>query len=288
MARPDVASLDAAENATRRLAGSKWGERALRAGLAARALVFVLLGYLVVQVAVGALGPPSKSAPANMPGVAEALAARTGQPVILLLSLGLALYAVFSAVDAILHHDDESPSAKRWGDRALSAWGFVMYAAFSAYCFRIAFSSAARTSSAQEERQKTKWSAEVLRWPAGWLWLGLLAGLLLVIAAFLLSRAWRRSFRSRLDRGRMGERTWRAALVLGVVGCVGRAGLFAVVGGCVMSAAIENDPRHGQGVDGSLRLLADSTAGTAVLWPLAMALVCYAAYLFIEAWYRYV
>lgn len=202
--------------------------------------------------------------------------------------IGLALYAVFSAVDAILHHDDESPAAKRWGDRALSAWGFVMYAAFSVYCFHLAAAPAGGPTSAQDQRQKTQWSERVLRWPVGWLWLGLLGVVLLAMAAFLVSRVWRRSFRPRLDRDRMSDVMWRAAIVLGMVGYLGRAGLFAVVGGCVLSAAIENDARHGQGVDGSLRLLADSVAGVVGLWLLAAALVCYGGYVFIEARYRYV
>lgn len=288
MAGSRVAPRQAVEDAAEQLAESRWGDRALRIGMAARGLVFLILGYLVVRVATGALGPPSESAPTSLPGVPEALAARTGPAVIVLLAVGLAFYAVFSAVDAILHHDDECPAAKRWGDRALSAWGFVMYAAFSAYSFHVALSASGGTSSAQDQRQKTRWSAEVLQWPAGWLWLGLLGALLLAMAAFLVSRAWRRSFRPRLDRRRMGTGAWRAAMVLGVVGYVGRAGLFGVVGGCVMSAAIENDPRHGQGVDGALRLLAESTAGTVALWLLAVALACYAAYVFLEARYRYV
>lgn len=287
MSGSSAVSLHAVQDAAGWLAGSRWGERALRVGLACRGLVFVILAYLVARVATGALGAPSSSAPASLPGVPEALAAQAGRPVILVLAVGLALYAVFSAVDAILHHDEESPAAKRWGDRGLSAWGFVMYAAFSVYTFRVALSSQ-RTSSAQDQRQKAQWSARVLRWPAGWFWLGLLATVLIAMALFLVSRAWRRSFRPRLDRDRMGRRTWQAAMVLGSVGYLGRAGLFAVVGGCVLSAAVENDPRHGQGVDGSLRLLASSTAGEVGLWLLTAALFAYGLYMFFETRYRYV
>jgi hypothetical protein len=59
-----------------------------------------------------------------------------------------------------------------------------------------------------------------------------------------------------------------------------------VVGGCIMSAAVEDDPNHGQGVDGSVRLLAGNAAGVVLLWALAAALVMYGAYLFVEARYR--
>jgi hypothetical protein len=101
------------EDAAERLSGSRWGEGALRVGMASRGLVFLLLAYLVARVAMGVLGPASESAPASLPGVPEVLAARIGHPVIAVLAVGLALYALLSAVDAILHHNDESPAAKR-------------------------------------------------------------------------------------------------------------------------------------------------------------------------------
>jgi hypothetical protein len=275
---------------TRRAADKTWVDRAARAGLAARGVVYLLLGYLVARIAAGALGGGSTSKPASGPGVAQAIAAQTGgRAVLFVLAVGLMCYALFSLGDAILHHDRESPAAKRWGDRALSIWGFVIYGIFSGYSFYTAFSSKAGKSTAgQDQRQKTQWSARVLRWTAGWLWLGLLGLVLLVIAAFLVSRAWRRSFRPRLERDEMSTRVWRLAIVLGTLGYIGRALLFGIVGWFVSSAAIDDDPAHGQGVDGAIRLLADSTSGAGILSVLAALLVGYALYLGIEARYRHV
>lgn len=275
-----------ADAATAKVADSRWGDRALRAGLGARGVVFLIFGYLVARVALGALGPPSTGKPADLTGVPEALAAEPGgRPLLFVLAVGMVLYALFSLEDAIRHHDDESPASKRWGDRALSAWGFIMYAALSAYSFNIAFSGS-QTSSSKDTRQKTRWSAEVLRWPAGNVWLGALGAVLLGMAGFLISRAIRRSFRPRLLRDKMSRRAWRLALVLGTVGYLGRAALFAVVGGCILSAAIEDDPRNGQGVDGSVRIIAENTAGVVLLWALAAALVIYGLYVFVEMRYR--
>jgi hypothetical protein len=268
------------------IADSRWGDRALRAGLAARGIVFVIFAELVARVALGALGQPSTSKPAQVTGVPQALASEPGgKPALFVLAIGMVLYAAFSLVDAISHHDDESPAAKRWGDRALSAWGFVMYLALGVYSFVVALSRV-KASSSQDNQRKAQWSAAVLRAPAGWLWLGLLATLLLVAAGFLVTRAARRSFRPRLERRRMSRRSWAIAMVLGTAGYLGRAVLFGIVGGCIMSATVENDPQHGQGVDGSLRILAGSTPGEGLLWVLAALLLAYAGYLFIEMRYR--
>jgi hypothetical protein len=120
------------EDAAERLSGSRWGEGALRVGMASRGLVFLLLAYLVARVAMGVLGPASESAPASLPGVPEVLAARIGHPVIAVLAVGLALYALSSAVDAILHHNDESPAAKRWGIALLGAGALFVPALLTA------------------------------------------------------------------------------------------------------------------------------------------------------------
>jgi hypothetical protein len=290
---PD-AKVESDRNPVRRpaakVAASPWGARALRAGLAARGVVFLVLGYLVARVAFGALGSVSSSSkPAELTGVPPTLAAHSGGRVALfVLAIGLVLYAVFSLVDALLHHDDENPKAKRWGDRLLSLWGFVMYCAFSAYCFETAIFPPAGKTAGQTDRQKTQWSSTVLRWPGGAVWLGLAGAVLLVIFGFLVSRAARRSFRPRLHRERMSRRTWLVAMVLGVAGYLGRAALFGIVGGCILSAAVENDPDHGQGVDGSARILADSPAGAVFLGFVAALLITYGAYLFVEMRYRHV
>jgi hypothetical protein len=176
-----------------------------------------------------------------------------GRIALTVLAVGLLLYALFSLLDTVLHHNDESPTAKRWGDRTLSAFGVLMYLVLAGYCFSVAFSGPRKTSG-QDSQQKAELSAKVLRLPAGWLWLGLVGVGLLVVAAFLVGRALRRSFASRFDRERMSRRAWRTAMVLGAIGYLGRAALFAVVGGCILGAAVENDPAHGQGVNGAIRI----------------------------------
>jgi uncharacterized protein DUF1206 len=256
-------------------------------GLAARGIVYVVLGYLVARIALGALGAGQTSNPADGPGVAQAVARQGGGRIVLaVLGVGLVLYAGFSAVDAILHHDDETPAAKRWGDRLLSAWGVVLYLLFAGYCFKTVASGNSGQSSAKTDQQHTQWSATVLRWPVGWLWLGLFGAILLAIAAFLVSRACRRSFAPRLHRRKMSHRVWLVAMALGAIGYLGRAALFGLVGWFILRAAIENNPSQGQGVDGAVRLFASSAAGPYLLWVLAAMLVAYAAYLFVEARYR--
>lgn len=277
----------AAERTAKSAANSKLGERLARVGLASRGAAFLILGYLVVRIALGALGSSSSKHSASGSGVAQAVAAQPGGRVVLvLLGAGLVLYALFSAVDAILHHDDEDDDAKRWGKRFVSAAGVVVYGAFAGYCVYTAVAGGDRQSAQQSDNQQAQWSARVLNWPAGSFWLGLLGFVLFGIAVFLAVEAIRRSFLDWLERSRMSRRSRRFATATGCTGDLGRAALFGTVGWFVTSAAIEDDPQHGQGVDGAARLLADNGAGGVFLVVIAAALVCYGLYLFVEARYR--
>jgi Domain of Unknown Function (DUF1206) len=275
--------------AARDVADNEWGERAARIGIGARGLAFLVLAYLVVRIALGALGQASSSdKPASGPGVAQAVAAQTGGRVVLfVLGIGLLLYALFSLLDAVRHHDDEDEGWKRWAQRAVPLWGALMYSAFGGYCIYRSVTGGGNDQSArQSDRKQTQWSAEVLRWPAGWFWLGALGVVLFIIAAVQLKWAVQRSFLDDLERARMRRRTLQVGTALGVVGHVGRTLMFGLVGWFVLGAAIENDPEKGKGVDGAARMLANSTGGPALLSVLAVGLVAFALYQFVEARYR--
>jgi hypothetical protein len=270
------------------VANNVWAERSARMGLAARGVVYLVLAYLIARIALGALGQVSVPRPANAPGIAETIAAQTdGRIALVVLGIGLIPYALFGAIDAMLHHDDETSTARRWGDRLLSLWSIIAYGAFGILCFVAAASPrTVRQRPVESHRQDSQWSADVLRWPVGWLWLGLLGVALLLIAMSTLWRCISATFRDWLHREQMTPTAWHWAIALGAGGYLGRAGLFAIVGIFVLNAAIENDPRQGQGVDGSIRLFANSAPGPYLLWLLAVAVGAYGLYAFVEARYR--
>lgn len=275
--------------AARAVADSVWGDRSARVGLATRGVVYVLLAYLVGRIAFGGLGEGGTSRSASGPGVAQTIAAqRGGRLLLVVLAAGLFLFALFSLLDAVLHHDDEDSAVQRWGDRLVSVWGAILYGAFGLYCLvsAAANSTGQQQSAQQSDQQQAQWSARVLRWPIGVVWLGLAGTIVLVIAVFVVARGVRATFRDRLERQHMSGRVWRAAVGVGVAGYIGQAGLFGVVGFCVLSAAIEDDPQRGQGADGAARLLADSVPGAITLALVAVGLFSYGLYLFVEARYR--
>jgi hypothetical protein len=161
----------------------------------------------------------------------------------------------------------------------------LVYTAFGCYCVLTALGTTSGSARQSDERPK-EWSARVLRWPLGPVWLFVLGAVLAVAAVVLVVQAVRRSFAAQLEGQRLRGRMRPVTLALGSTGYVGRAGLFALVGWFVLKATFTEDPNHGEGVDGSLRILAATSYGPALLWLLAAALCCYGVYMALEARYR--
>jgi hypothetical protein len=274
--------------AVREAADEPWIETAARAGVVARGLVYVVLAYLIARIASGVLGGSSTGNAASAPGIADAVGQQDGGRIVLfVLAAGLLCYALLSLLDAVVRHRSDGSRLKRWGGRAISAWSFALYGTFSGYAFATALSGRTRSGSARtEDARQAHWSARVLRWPAGWLWLGALGAVLLVVAAVLAWQALRGTFRDNLDTRRMSRRTQRIALVVGRIGHLGRASLFGIAGGFIATAAVNDKPSDGQGVDGSVRRLAANPAGATLLYVVAVALLAFGCYLAVEARYR--
>lgn len=265
-----------------------WFEAAARIGLAVRGVVFAVLAYLVARIASGALGNGGSTNKAvSGSGVAQAVAEQSGgQVLVFLLGVGLASYAVFSLLDAIVNEHDSS-DAKRWAKRAKGVWRAGVYAAFSAYALYTAANGQSKSGTSHHvDSKQSHWSARVLSWPAGWLWLGGLGVVLVVACGYLAVRAVRRKFLKDLDASRMSQTGRRIASVSGVAGHLGRAALYGMAGWFVLHAAIQNDPAKSQGVDGSVRKFADNSFGGASLYVVAAALAAFAVYMWCEARYR--
>jgi hypothetical protein len=248
-----------------------------------------MVGGISTEIAVAALFDrrvPTTSASTD--GSVQALAAHlAGRVTLIVLAVGLAGYVVFSAIDTVTHHNDEHPAAKRWGDRALSAFGAVLYGFF---CYQVVSAilapAPAQGSAASSHAHHRAMTAEVMALPGGRELVGLIGVVLVVSFFFLGRRALQRTFAERYDREEMGERWWKAAMILGAVGYLLRGFAFGVVGVFILVAAIRFNPSKAVGLDGSLRQLAHDSWGPWVMFPVAFGLIIYGIYLGIETRFR--
>ena len=281
---------DKAQDAAREAAGSRWVDRVSRVGLAARAVVYLMVGYLAGRVALGAAGDQQAATarPASGGGALEALAEHPGGRVALgLLALGFLGYALLGLVQAGFRHQDVDNPAQRWAKRLFFAGVALLYAAFFGYTGSLLVRPEFGQQSASGSRaQETELTARVLSWPLGQLLVGGVGAVLVAAGVGFGYQAVSTNFQERLNREQMGPAIWRTATVLGAVGSWARAVVLALVGVFVTAAAVTFDPGKARGLDASLRTLARQPYGPWLLGAVALGLVCYGAYVLLETVYR--
>jgi hypothetical protein len=266
-----------AEAAGRRARQSTWVDRLARFGLVAKAFSYGLVAVLALGLAAGAGGKA-----ADREGALETVAGESWGTVVLAgLVLGFAAYAVWRLLQGLFDREDDGPVglAKRAGYLGRAA----IYAGLTFAVARLLAGHEDSTSQTQDAREAAR---TVLDWPAG-RWLVALAGLCLAGAGLYNGyRAVTQNFEERWRTGRMSEAERRWGARIGTVGLLSRLVVFGLIGGFLVKAAVEYDPRDALGLDGALRTVADQPYGRWLLGLVALGLLAYGLYCLVEARFR--
>ena len=262
----------------RRAGQSPWVERLGRLGLVAKGVLYAVVAILALKVALG-----GREESPDRQGALQAIAEQPfGKGLLVLLALGLAGYALWRLAQGFLDRDNEGEDAKglakRGGAVAKAAWYFLLA---GLTVDRIVSSGGG--SSGSNEQQTT---AGVFDLPLGrYLVYG--AGLaFLGAAAFNGYRAVTCKFNKKLKTGEMGEAEEKAATGVGILGHLARLVVFGLIGLFLLRAAWEFDSKEARGLDGALLELSQQSYGGLLLGAVAVGLLCYALYCFVQARYR--
>jgi hypothetical protein len=251
-----------------------WIDPVARAGLVAYAVVYLMVGWLALQLAVGDReGKPSST------GALRQLAEQPlGGVLIWAVSIGMFLLVVWQLLEAVFGHRDKD-GAKRIGRRLASAGRAVVYAAIGVSGVKVA------TGSGSSGKTEESASAQLMDLPAGQLIVVGVGVVIIVIGIVQGYQAWTDQFAEQLDhRGRSG-RSGQALLAAGKAGYVARGVAFAIVGGLFVYAGATHDAKKSGGLDQALFEVLDQPFGPALLVLIALGLACFGVFTLAEARY---
>jgi Domain of Unknown Function (DUF1206) len=237
-----------------------------RSGLAARGLIYVIVGVIAIKVAVGAGGSTT-----NQQGALKTIARQPfGKVLLILVAVGLGGYALWRLSHAALGRGPESSDSAL--DRVGALGSGVVYAGLCAVAVKILLGSGGGSGSPK------KTTAGVFGWPGG-VWLVGIAGAVAIgIGLFQGYRAVSRDFLDESKTEQMSPRVKRSFEALGTFGHVARAVVFVLVGAFLIKAAVDFDPAKAVGLDGALAKLAHTTEGPVLLGIVAAGLIAFGAY----------
>lgn len=268
-----------AKQAAHEVASSPWTQRLARAGLVAKGVTFGLVAVLALNVAIRGSGDVE-----DRPGALHEVAQSSfGRVLLAALAVGLAGYAIWRLVLAVLGRKLETGERESAPKRVADAARVVLYGWLAFLCAELVLDADEASGQGNDQQELT---ARVLDWPVG-RWLVGAVGLAVVGAgAFNLYRALSQKFRKDLKEEQMKGEERRAYTVIGVVGHAARGVVFLLVGFFIIRAAWEYDPKDAVGLDGALAKLAHAAYGPLLLGAVAAGLLAYALFCFVQARYR--
>jgi hypothetical protein len=258
----------------RRASESRAAQWLARAGLTARGIIYILIGWIAVLVALGRSAPE-----ADQEGALRLLAGKPyGVVSLWLLFIGFAAYALWRLSEAAFGVTGDAAGA---GPRLKSLGRAVVYAGFAFLTFDV-ISGRQRSQS----RQQQDLTARVMQHTGGQ-WLVGIVGLIVVGAGGVLAvEGIRRKFLKYLRTRQMSRRTRKLVEWLGVIGTIARGVVFALVGVLIIDAAVTDQPAKSGGIDRALLTLRDQPFGPVLLLLAALGLLIFGVYGLCEARWR--
>ena len=262
------------KQAAREAESSTTVDRLARLGLLSRGLIWLIIGVLAAQVALGGSDRVDKN------GALHAIAEKPfGEVLLVVLALGFLGYAAWRLMEGSVGHRDQEEGCKRWTKRGSSLFrgGIYLFLAGSTAKYVI-------TGGGNDKTQPI--TARVMAHSGGRT-LVLLVGAGIVIGGLaMVVRAFRQKFEDNLKTGQMPEGLRSATKLIGTTGLASRGLVFVLIGGFLVKAALDFDPHKAKGLDASLKTLAGQAYGPFLLFAGAVGLLAFAVWSFIEARYR--
>lgn len=248
-----------------------------RAGLAARGVLYSVVGVLALQLALG-----RKTQRPDNQGALAALAHQPfGKVLLVITAVGFAGYALWRFSSAFLDTEGDGSDASGWAKRAADLGRGLLYASFCFTALRLVAGS-----SGDDQTKEADITAAVLRAPWGRILVALVG--LAIIGAGLYNgyRAVSRKYRKNLHTEQMSQAARRWLTRVASVGLTARMIVFVLVGAFLVRSAVRYDPNEAVGVDGALQRLMEARYGPWMLALVAVGLFTFGLYSFIEARYR--
>ena len=250
-----------------------------RFGYAAKGFVYGVVGILALLAAFSFGGDTTDTT-----GALHAIAEQPfGKMLLALIAIGLVGYVAWQIIRAINDPRDKGTDAKGIVTRIGYFLSGLAYIGVAINAGMLAIG--ASNSSGGGGSSKQDWTAMVMEQPLGRWLVGIAGAITIGIGFYRLYRAYKIKFRKKLNMSELDSGKQDLLVNISRFGIAARGIVFVMIGFFILQAAKNFDPQKVKGLDGALLTLAQQPFGKVLLALMALGLMAYALYLFIEARY---
>ena len=255
-----------------------WVERLARFGYATKGTVYAIIGILAVMAAFGSGGKTTGSK-----GAIRTIASQPfGQILLILVAIGLLGYVIWRFVQAIKDPENNGTDAKGIFTRIGYVLSGLSYAGLAIYAASLALGSGGGSDGSSKQTM----TARILSQPFGRWLVGIIGVVIIGVGIYRIYKAYKIKFRKDLNLRELNVSQEKLVVNICRFGIAARGLVFALVGFFLLRAAQQYDSSEVKGLDGILLTIAQQPFGKFLLIIVALGLVAYAIYLFVQSRYR--
>ena len=265
-------TANTAERVGRRAENSEWFDRAVRFGLVVYGVVYLVLAWLGVQLAMG-----DQEGKATTKGAVAQLAEQPfGTFMIVIVAVGMFLLVLWRLFDLFLGHQEDD-GADLWKHRASDLMKAVLYGTICWSAIGVLMHSGGGGSGAKD------FSSTILGLPGGQLWLTAIGLGILAYGGSQIYLAWNEKHQKKLaTEGKTGE-AGKAYMLFGKLGYIAKGIAVGLVGILFVYAAFTQDPEKSGSTDKALHKVLQQPFGPWLLGILSVGIACYGLFQFARA-----
>jgi hypothetical protein len=273
-----------ANRTARNAASSRLMTVLARLGYAAKGVVYLIIGWLAVQLVIGAGGKTT-----DQRGALQTIYEQPyGKFLLALVVIGLVGFAIWCFLQAWFDTEGNGSDIKGILGRLGYAVTGMSYAilAFGAFQLVAGMGTSSATKSTTSSTQDV--TAQLLKHSWGVALVVILGLIVMGVACYMFAKASTARFQRRLLLTGLSAQLRRGVIFLGRFGYAALGVVFGLIGIFLIVAAIQHNPHEAKGLDAALRTLIQQPFGPVLLGIVALGLVAYGVYSFVEARYRQV
>jgi hypothetical protein len=273
-------NVQKAERGARNAATGKWMTMLARCGYAAKGVVYLLIGGIAAQVAIGAGG-----AVTDQKGVLHTIIAHPfGHFLLGIAAVGLFGFALWCFIQAVFDTEGKGTTAKGLIARIGYAAVGITYAALAYGAFQLVVGSGSGGKGSNTSTQDG--TALLLKQPFGPVLVIIVGLLVLAVACYLFYTAYAAKFQAQLNVATLSAQVKKVIIAVGRAGYAALGVVTSIIGIFLIVAAFQNNASQAKGLDGALQELAHQRFGQVLLGVVAVGLFAYGVYSLVEARYR--